>query len=392
MADTAGAPSASLAAQLRADLVALDSELSEIDLLIGQARTEAGRHEQKRANAAEKLAAGRKSGADDTSEGYQQLVTLTKRAAVMEAQVEVLEGKHKALTRHRAAVAAVVERLTVGQAGLDAGPQAVDGPALADHEAAESLSPSLGRVVLSAQEDLRREIARAMHDGPAQSLTNIVLQAQIVDRLLDRDPALAKAEVRLLVSMVQHTLDATKNFIFDVRPMVLDDLGLVPTLRRSTRERGRRAHVPVEFESIGQDSRLPMDVESGTFRILDEALGAYIAQGPERMLLRLDWSDVLEARLTAFRMPLIPLSEPLPDMPTGDVPDTLRRMIQDRHDARSAAVEAAEQAAILQLPSAARRDAAERTASIGATFEILEGGAELRLVVPLPAPEGGTRS
>src|SRR3982074_2570136 len=124
-------------------------------------------------------------------------------------------------------------------------------------------------MVLSAQEDLRREIARAMHDGPAQSLTNIVLQAQIVDRLVSRDPEMARGEIRQLVAMVQSTLDATKSFIFDVRPMVLDDLGLVPTLRRAARERGRRAGVPVEFDSMGSDRRLPMDLESGLFRILD---------------------------------------------------------------------------------------------------------------------------
>ena len=110
-------------------------------------------------------------------------------------------------------------------------------------DGAEALPPSLSRVVLSAQEDMRRDIARAMHDGPAQSLTNIVLQAQIVDRLTERDPVRARAEVRLLVSMVQQTLDATKNFIFDVRPMVLDDLGLVPDappLDPGTRPAGAR--------------------------------------------------------------------------------------------------------------------------------------------------------
>jgi hypothetical protein len=80
------------------------------------------------------------------------------------------------------------------------------------------------------------------------------------------DPAKAGHEVRQLVAMVQQTLEATKSFIFDVRPMVLDDLGLVPTLRRAARERGRRAGVPVEFDSMGQDRRLPMDLESGLFR------------------------------------------------------------------------------------------------------------------------------
>jgi two-component system sensor histidine kinase DegS len=125
-------------------------------------------------------------------------------------------------------------------------------------------STGVTRIVMSAQEDLRRDIARAMHDGPAQSLTNIVLQAQIVDRLVARDPASAQGEVRQLVAMVQQTLDATKSFIFDVRPMVLDDLGLVPTLRRSRRERGQRAGVAVEFESMGADRRCRWSSRAGS--------------------------------------------------------------------------------------------------------------------------------
>ncbi len=154
---------------------------------------------------------------------------------------------------------------------------------------------------MTAQEDLRREIARAMHDGPAQSLTNIVLQAAIVERLLDKDPNSAHGELRLLVSMVQQTLDATKNFIFDVRPMVLDDLGIVPTLRRMARDRGRKARVPVEFDSMGQDRRLPMDMESTIFRILDEALSGYLSLAPDKVQVRLDWTDELEARVIAER-------------------------------------------------------------------------------------------
>ena len=243
-------------------------------------------------------------------------------------------------------------------------------------------------MVLTAQEDLRREIARAMHDGPAQSLTNIVLQAQIVERMLDRDPAQTKSELHFLVQMVQQTLDATKSFIFDVRPMVLDDLGLVPTLRRATRDRGRRAHVPVEFESLGTDRRLPMDVESAVFRIMDETLAAYLSLAPGRILMRLDWTDELEARVSAHRTAVVSTEEPLPAVPTDDIPDAIKQMIQDRHDARAAAEAAAEAAAIVVLPAVTRRDIAERAGSIGATLEVGGGGGEVRLVVPLPrAPE-----
>ncbi len=149
---------------------------------------------------------------------------------------------------------------------------------------------------------MRREIARAMHDGPAQSLTNIVLQAQIVERLMKSDPARAAGEVTLLVGMVQQTLEATKTFIFDVRPMVLDDLGLVPTLRRAARDRGRRTGVAIEFESMGQDRRLPMDLESGLFRILDGALAGYLEARAERIAFRMDWSaDQLDVAMAATR-------------------------------------------------------------------------------------------
>ena len=139
-----------------------------------------------------------------------------------------------------------------------------------------------------------------MHDGPAQSLTNIVLQAQIVDRLVDRDPVLARAEVKALVAMVQTTLEATKSFIFDVRPMVLDDLGLVPTIRRAARERGRRAQIVVDFDSLGSDRRLPMELESGLFRMIDQALAGYLSTTPRRVVIRLDWGDQVEARIAAI--------------------------------------------------------------------------------------------
>jgi hypothetical protein len=190
--------------------------------------------------------------------------------------------------------------------------------------------------------------------------------------------------------MVQHTLDATKSFIFDVRPMVLDDLGLVPTLRRDARDRGQRAHVPVEFESLGRDRRLSMEVESAVFRIMDEALTAYLSLAPERVLMRLDWTDELEALVSAQRAPASPGGDALPAVPTGDVPDAIKQMIQDRHDTRAAQEAAAETAAIIVLPAPARRDIMERARSIGAVVEVLAGGSQVHLVVPMPpAAEAG---
>jgi hypothetical protein len=232
-----------------------------------------------------------------------------------------------------------------------------------------------------------------MHDGPAQSLTNIVLQAQIVERLVTKDPEGARGEVRLLISMVQQTLDATKSFIFDVRPMVLDDLGLVPTLRRTARDRARRAGIPIDFESTGTDRRLSVDVESTLFRILDEAVVAYLGLVPDSISVRLDWGEGLEATVIARRAGAEQAGAPAEPEAQGsaDLPAALASMIEDRRGEQRAKIEAARTAAVASLPPAAWRDAQQRAATIGASAELRDDGSTLRIVVPPEAeaaPEG----
>jgi two-component system sensor histidine kinase DegS len=393
--DTATQPASgldALASRLADDLLTLDKELGEVDLLIAQAKTEAARHETRRSSAADKLA-GLPSFHDvgDRLEQTAALVGLTKRAGLMETQVEVLDGKRRALARYRDAIADHLEALrAAGDQGLGGG---------GDRAGDEPMAPAMARLLMGAQEDLRREIARAMHDGPAQSLTNIVLQAQIVERLVGKDPEAAGREVQQLVSMVQQTLDATKTFIFDVRPMVLDDLGLVPTLRRATRERSRRAGIPVDFESMGQDQRLPMDLESGMFRMLDEALAGFLGEAPDRVTMNLDWGDRLTADVVAMRaMPDAP-AEPDIEIPTQEagrnLPPALAALVEDRRNAEREAAAAAVRASVVILPSSVWREIQDRAASVGVVAELRADGGHLHLASELPAldtvggPEAG---
>jgi two-component system sensor histidine kinase DegS len=377
-------------------------------MLVSQARTEAERHELKRAQAVEKLESlPAATPPDDIVALNAQLVVLTRRAGVMESQVEVLEGKRKTLGRFRDAVAGLA--IDLG-AAVEAGVELADRPAAdegGDSDAYEVPVAGQSRLVLSAQEDLRREIARAMHDGPAQSLTNIVLQAQIVERLLARDPVMAQGEVRQLISMVQQTLDATKSFIFDVRPMVLDDLGLVPTMRRAARERGQRAGIAVEFDSMGADRRLPMEIESGLFRIFDEALTGYLAATPDRVTLALDWTpDRLEGRVSASRDRTSAIAQAEREQAAveaqlrgGDdkgrgrgkdkekeLPPALAAMIDERRVAAEAATEAARSSAIVALPAASWREIQQRAESLGVGVDLGAGGSELRISVDLAQP------
>src|SRR6266568_5108523 len=111
------------------------------------------------------------------------------------------------------------------------------------------------RQVFQIIEEERMRIARDMHDGPAQSMANLVLQAEILERLLDRNP-----------------LEETRQLIFDLRPMTLDDLGLVPTLRKFIKEYGDRYGLATRFNVVGQERRLPGNTEGVLFRIIQEAL------------------------------------------------------------------------------------------------------------------------
>jgi two-component system sensor histidine kinase DegS len=383
-------PPGGLSARIATDIAQLEAELTEIDMLVAQARTESERHELKRSQTAAKLAALPPGAPTDDVIGLNvQLVGLTRRAVVMESQVDSLDGKHRALVRFRDALAVIGKQL--GGANL-AMPTAAT---IGDRDEA---TPAMSRIILNAQEDLRRDIARAMHDGPAQSLTNIVLQAQIVERLVAKDPEMARAEVRQLIAMVQQTLDATKSFIFDVRPMVLDDLGLVPTLRRAARERGRRAGIVVEFESMGTDRRLTMDLESGLFRIIDEAMTGYLEAAPDRVSVRLDWTDGnLEGRVSATRERTHAVDDAEREAASHanrpasgkDVPPALTAMMADRREQAEAAAESARSAAIVSLPPQTWRDIQQRAASVGIITELVGDGRELLIsVVPAFAEPG----
>ncbi len=373
----------------------LKGEVEEIDLLVNQAKTEAARHEARRTAAVEKLALGAErlsAGATGTpkeiSDLANQLVTVARKAALMEAQVDLLEGKRKSGKRLYETIEshAAQARKLAGMPDGGVSPKGLgeaDGSRTAGTDDPGPLPPGVSRMILTAQEDLRREIARQMHDGPAQSLTNIVLQAQIVQRLMSKDREKAAAETEALIAMVQRTLDATKTFIFDVRPMVLDDLGLVPTLRRATRDRGRRFGVAVDFESVGVDRRLAVELESGLFRMLDDALAAHVASKPDRLSLHLDWGEHLAIELTAGRRPEIVADPELP--PEGaELPPALADMVEERRKSHRGAVEAARVASLSRLPDQAWREVASRARILGVKAEMLDDGARLHIEVELP--------
>jgi two-component system sensor histidine kinase DegS len=87
-------------------------------------------------------------------------------------------------------------------------------------------------MIVNAQESERQRLSRQMHDGPAQALSNFILQTEIAMRLFDLDPAQARDELGNLKTSAMGTFQRVRSFIFELRPMMLDDLGFNSTLRK----------------------------------------------------------------------------------------------------------------------------------------------------------------
>ncbi|KJS17932.1 MAG: histidine kinase [Peptococcaceae bacterium BRH_c4b] len=130
----------------------------------------------------------------------------------------------------------------------------------------------LGVNIIRAQEEERRKVARDIHDGPAQLLANIIMRTEYCLKLIDIDHTGVREELVALQEMVRQSLQDVRKIIFDLRPMVLDDLGLIPAINQYLDEFQIQYGLMVEAVIIGEPKRFNMPVEVALFRIVQESL------------------------------------------------------------------------------------------------------------------------
>ena len=130
----------------------------------------------------------------------------------------------------------------------------------------------LGIKIIEAQEEERQRVARDIHDGPAQSMANVLVKAELCERLMEIDVDRTKEELKNLKEAVRFTLKDVRKIIYDLRPMSLDDLGLVPTLERYVYNYSRDANIQVNLNIVGNVNKVEKAIETTFFRIVQEAL------------------------------------------------------------------------------------------------------------------------
>ena len=184
---------------------------------------------------------------------------------MMRGQVEQLQSRQENLQRFANSLQTVLD---VSDALLDTldTQSSSEGPTINPAE-------SVGIIkIIDAQENERYHLANQLHDGPAQSLTNLILQAEICERLFDSDPVRARTELSELKDAVTVTFQKVREFIFDLRPMMLDDLGLTPTLKKSIEDYEQKTGLACNLTISGQDHRMPPHTEVTIFRVIQQLL------------------------------------------------------------------------------------------------------------------------
>jgi len=237
----------------------IERELQEIALQLQQSSSEVERLAQRNARIASRVRQIETNlesyPRQDIKEAYTAAQDSQIRLFTMRSQMERLQSKREALQ-------AQAEQL---RRFLDLA-QDIEEPS-----PTPSSESTIVRVI-EAQENERRRLARQMHDGPAQSLTNLILQAEICERLFDLDPEQAHVELESLKQAVNATFQNTRRFIFGLRPMMLDDLGLVPTLRRYTQDFREKSGLTIDLHIMGEERRLAPHLEVTVFRVIQELL------------------------------------------------------------------------------------------------------------------------
>lgn len=192
---------------------------------------------------------------------YDSALDAQQRLFVMRGQLEKLQSDKAHFERYKIAL----ENM------LNGGP----GGGTSSLQAGGAGKGSLASVemLVNAQEAERQRLSRQMHDGPAQALSNFILQTEIAMRLMDVDPTQARDELSNLKMSAMGTFQKVRNFIFELRPMMLDDLGLIPTIRRYADTFKEQTGLDVNVTISGNERRLESYLEVMVFRAIQELLG-----------------------------------------------------------------------------------------------------------------------
>ncbi len=144
---------------------------------------------------------------------------------------------------------------------------------IAEREKAEKEIRYLSRRLINSFEEAQKKLARDLHDEFGQTLAALHLNAEALSNAMPPEHQEQKKRTEELTILIEHLGDKIRNISSDLRPDLLDDLGLVPTLEWYIKEfHEKRKDINIDFHAIGIKRRLPPDVEIVLYRLFQESL------------------------------------------------------------------------------------------------------------------------
>ena len=256
--------SQSFVQHLQDELNQTKDEIKEISKTIEQSQSELNRLTQKKATVTAQLQQIQSDSdhisRNDIRDVFTTAMDAQQRLLVMRAQLDRLQEQHEGLVKYRNYLETVQQYLGNGNLLEDRGK--VSGNGLSTLE-----------MLINAQEAERQRLSRQMHDGPAQALSNFIVQAEIASRMFDIDPVKAKEELEKLKASAMNTFQKVRAFIGDLRPMMLDDLGLIPALKRHISNLKEQTGIEITENISGSNQKLDSFLEVFLFRAMQELIG-----------------------------------------------------------------------------------------------------------------------
>jgi two-component system sensor histidine kinase DegS len=248
----------------------LKDKLVEIKAQIDQTQLVVDREQQRNADIATELRTIQDNietvPRQDIRSKYDEAMDARFRLTTMRGQLEKFQANRTNIEEEQKLLSQLLTRLQ-GAESLGSGEEP-SGPA---NGSTVKANLNIVRIV-QAQEEEKLRLSKLMHDGPAQSLTNFILQTEICQRLFDRDPARAAEELNNLKTTASVTFQKVRDFIFDLRPMMLDDLGVVPTVRRYVDSYKEKSDINAKMELLGEERRLQSHREVMLFRGIQDLM------------------------------------------------------------------------------------------------------------------------
>lgn len=245
------------------ELEQTQSALQEIDMLITKNAAELERLAQRNAQVSNYVRQFQTHldavPSEVICEGYEALLNTRQRLVALRGRLDKLESDRRNLER----LAETQRRLL--QIAADQQQPASASPAGPIEQ------PDIRRIILD-EEAVRERIAGKLHAGPIRSLSNLVLQAEICQRLFDANPERTRAELATLRSGATAAFSTIKSAVFEVRPMTLNEVGIIPAVMRYVEALQEANTAEIKLSIIGEERRLPGHVEALTFRGIQELL------------------------------------------------------------------------------------------------------------------------